>query len=1029
MTKMKVLRLGQVFLLSVFSLIILSAAAYAGVGKITGKVTEKKTGDPALAASIVLTHVMQDGKETPVPISIGATTDVNGYYVILNVPPGEYTVKTSSIGFSTVITKGIKVEPDRTMRLDLVIEESTVGLNEIVVTAKQEVIKADVSGTQELISADKIAVLPIVRVDEYFGKLKGVQLSSSSDGYGLVVRGGSIRETDIRLDGNSLQDPRSGNSYLGFNTTSINEIQLITGGFQAKYGGIRSGLLDVKTKDGSRERFTASVKTDFTPQGQNRFFGRNPYDIIYDVYAGKYAWTGIALDANGFPADKEIPEEFKDFKGWSKTTSGAASLKALDSVQRMELWKLQHPRRDVASKPDISVEGTFTGPFVIPNTTFMVGFKYENDQYAFPIGPRDDYTEWNTQAKLTSTFEKYKISVNGMYAKVFSNSAGQSVSYDAAQRFAYLNNNTPDAVKRQLSMAVGSSSLNIFNESRVQEFEQTFGMGGVKLTYVHSPKMFFTLDFQMGYTGQDITPMLMDMNRDSASNYIYMYSASAKKWFQFYNPSAGLPDGSTNPTTDAISKFLVYGGEQWADSSYSYNYQVKGDWTWQANPNNEVQAGFSVNMQNINVYAGSWNQSSLLFIPSSWQYFKAKPLEIGMYIQDKLEFEGMIMNAGLRLDYFNPQKDGYHVEFPLDKDFVKLYTSVYSALGGNINSYERWLYFRDLLENPPGWPSETTKAQVKISPRLGVSFPITENSKMYFNYGHFYQKPSASILYNMKLAGSSTTIPSPDMPMARTAQYEFGYEQTFLESFLVNVTAYYKDVSEEPLLRTFKDYYETNWVLKYYPDYYKDVRGLELRLERNTGRWVMFSAMYDYMVVTDGAAGFSTIYENLVKYRENAVRSATKSDVIPQPRANINLTLFTPHDYGNLYGGWFANFFFEWRGGGRTLLNSEAQLSDQIWVDNVNYWNIDMRCSKVIDLGITNIEFSLTVKNLTNNKWLNTSNFTLKQSTDYKEALKTKGGKWGEYEPEHLAKALENSWESALFQNPRRIILGARINL
>jgi hypothetical protein len=1026
MTKMKVLRFKRDFLLLVFLAITFCATAFAGGGKITGKVTEKKTGEPALAASIVLTHVLQDGKETQLPVQMGATTDVNGYYVILNVPPGEYTIKTSSIGFSTVITKGVKVDPDRTIKLDLVLEESTIGLNEIVVTAKQEVIKADVSGTQEIISADKISVLPIVRVDEYFGKLKGVQLSSSSDGYGLVIRGGAIRETDIRLDGSSLQDPRSGNSYLGFNSTSINEIQLITGGFQAKYGGIRSGLLDVKTKDGSRERYTASIKADFTPKNQFRFFGKNPYDIIYDVYTGKYAWTGVPLDSTGLPADKSIPEDFKDFKGWKKTTT-PNPLSAFDTLQREQLWMLQHPRRDVAQKPDISLEGTFTGPFIIPNTTFMAGFKYEDDQYAFPIGPRDDYVEWNTQLKLTSTFDKFKISVNGMYAKVFSNAAGQSVSYDAAQRFAYLNNNTPDAVNRQMSMVAG---INIFNDSRVQEFEQTYGMGGIHMTYVQNPKLFYTLDFQVGYTGQDITPMLMDMSKDSTENYIYMYSKSSKKWYQFYKPGVGLPGGTTNPTTDAISKFLVYGGEQWADSSYSYNYQLKGDLTWQANPYNEVQAGFSVNLQKINVYAGSWNQSSLLFIPSSWQYYKASPLEIGFFVQDKLEFEGLIMNAGVRVDYFNPLKDGYEVGFPLDKDYVKLFTSVYSGLGGSVNSYERWLLFRDLLDDPPGWPSTDNKGQVKLSPRLGVSYPITENSKMYFNYGHFYQRPSASLLYNMKLNGASTTIPSPDLDMARTVQYEFGYEQTFLENFLVNVTAYYKDVSNEPALRTYLDYYETNAVLKYYPDAYKDIRGVELRLERNSGRYVMFSAMYDYMVTSSGTSGISTYYENLVKYRENLTRSAEQTSPVPQPRANINLTLFTPADFGMLYGGWYANFFFEWRGGGRTLLNPTAQKADQKWVDNVNWWNIDMRVSKNIDFGITNVEISLTVKNLTDNKWLNTSNFTTRQISDYRDALMSHNdAKWGDYDQDYLKKVFENSWECALFQNPRRVILGARINL
>jgi hypothetical protein len=66
----------------------------------------------------------------------------------------------------------------------------------------------------------------------------------------------------------------------------------------------------------------------------------------------------------------------------------------------------------------------------------------------------------------------------------------------------------------------------------------------------------------------------------------------------------------------------------------------------------------------MNVYAGSWNQSAIAFTPNSWQYYKAAPLELGLYIQDKMEYEGMILNIGLRADYFNAMKDRYEVGFP-----------------------------------------------------------------------------------------------------------------------------------------------------------------------------------------------------------------------------------------------------------------------------------------------------------------------------------------------------------------------------
>jgi len=282
----------------------------------------------------------------------------------------------------------------------------------------------------------------------------------------------------------------------------------------------------------------------------------------------------------------------------------------------------------------------------------------------------------------------------------------------------------------------------------------------------------------------------------------------------------------------------------------------------------------------------------------------------------------------------------------------------------------------------------------------------------------------------MKLNAGSTIVPTPDMDMARTVAYEFGYEQAFLEDFLVNISAYYKDVSNEPLPRTFIDWYETNSVTKYFPDAYTDIKGVELRFEKKYGRFVTFSAVYDYMITSSGTAGFTTVYENLVKYRENRLRSADQYTPKPRPRANINLQLQTPDDFGILLGGWFTNIFFDWRDGGDVLLNEDQPLvSLQQWVEVVNYWNIDFRLTKEFNLFDSNFEIFMIVKNLTNNKWLTTGNMTLAENSAYKAAIKEFGGKWGEYKPEHLAKVFETSWENVLFLNPRRIVLGVSLNL
>ncbi|MFH0989970.1 MAG: TonB-dependent receptor [bacterium] len=1031
--------------LSIALALLLAEQLFAGNGKITGRVIDKESREPLIGANVVITHsILSDGSEVPLDRPLGAVCDLSGYYFILNVPPGTYAVRASIIGYTSITQKPVRVDQDRTITADFLLSSSSVELQQVVVTAQREMIKPDVAGTQEVILTSRLEQMPVTRLDEFVNRVKGIELVSGADGNGLSVRGGAIRETDVRLDGISLQDPRSENSYLALNSTTIEEIQILTGGFQAKYGGVRSGLLNVVTKDGHRDRYSVSVKVDVAP-AQKKFFGTNPWSDeswIYKVYAGPYAWRGVPT------GDTTVPLEFRNFRGWANILTQD---RRLDSLNKLELWKRQHPQYAFANRPDIFFESSITGPLpgaLIPifgsyaeRTTFLFGFKYEDSQLAFPLGPRSNYVDWNTQLKLTSTLsDNLRLSVNALYANVETVSGGSTTSYggalvDASSSFNFLNS-TESSVRQQARLLAGDNLWQIFNKSRLQFYDQRYFVGGIKLTHTLSSNAFYTFDVQVGYTDQRLNPFSLDTSR-------------ADSWFtlpgrtggvvRFLNaPVGGTPNASTNPGSDALSMWRLYGGLQRIDSSYSLVTQIKGDLTAQFGRHHQFEAGFSARLQKLFIYTGTWLQAQMSFTPDLWQYFTATPLEIGLYVQDKLEFEGMILNAGVRLDYLNPLKQGYDVGIPPDEDYRKLYNDIYQNLGGIWGGYDRWLLFRDLLENPPGWPRTETRVQAKVSPRLGVSFPITESSKLYFNYGHFYQRPAISFMYNQTLDLAATTLPTPNLEMGRTVSYEFGYEQLFLDDFLFNVTAYYKDIRNEPLSRQYINYFQDNIVRTYVPDAYRDIRGIELRLERPMGSWITFNAMLDYMLQSAGQNGLSRIYENRLDAKDE-LRSANLSTTEPRPRANINLNIHTPGDLGpsigteHPLGGIYFNFFFEWRDGARMLWNpEEADMKNRIYVDAVDFWNLDFRGSKNFNLGLMNFEVVVTIKNLTNNKWLIPENMLRSQYDEYKASLRLphQGGsdKWGQWESDdgHIKTGW---WDAPIFLNPRRILFGIRMNL
>ncbi|MCU0646110.1 MAG: TonB-dependent receptor, partial [bacterium] len=306
-----------------------SNTGYAVTGKIAGRVYDRQTKAPLPGANVFVESIWQAGKAIKLDITRGAAADVEGYFVILNVSPGTYNFKATMMGYSNLIVQQIRVNIDRTTTVDFALEPQAIEMGEVQVVAEREIIKPDVSGTQEIILSDRIAEMPVLRMDEFVNKIKGVELVAGNDGHGLSIRGGAIRETDVRIDDISIRDPRSENSYLSVNSTSVEELQVLTGGFEAKYGGFRSGLVNVVTKEGASDKYTVSVKMDYTPSNQQKYFGVNPWSdesLIYRIYADTtetgYAWKGTYNDTT-------VPAELRYFRGWKRTTEGRQNYEAI----------------------------------------------------------------------------------------------------------------------------------------------------------------------------------------------------------------------------------------------------------------------------------------------------------------------------------------------------------------------------------------------------------------------------------------------------------------------------------------------------------------------------------------------------------------------------------------------------------------------------------------------------------------------------------------------------------------------------
>jgi Carboxypeptidase regulatory-like domain/TonB-dependent Receptor Plug Domain len=1023
--------------------------AMADGGKVSGLVRDRQTGEALVAANIMITEIWDNDVAVELEKVRGTFSDNDGYFVLLSISPGTYTIKVSMMGYSDYIMEKVRVNLNRSIQLDFPLVQKTVSLDAVTVVAEKEIIKADLASSQEIIGKERLEDAPVLRMDEFISNMKGVELVSDADGAGLSIRGGEVSETDIQIDGISSRDARSGNSYLSINSSSVEELQVLTGGFEAKYGGIQSGLVNVVTKEGSREKFDFSGRFNYTPAGQQRFFGDNPWGedgLIYRIFADTtesgFAYIGAGEDTAGI-----IPLEFSGFNGWDNRREGTRNLDNIGltpgrmaSELKRQIWLVQHPAYEVAVRPDIFLEGTLTGPVPLTkNATFMLAGKLERSEFAYPLGPRDYYLDYNTHLKVTfRPSDKTKVSVSGMVAHMASNTTSRPSTVggglqDYSSRFGYLSN-SQQAVYQQAGIL--SNWTQMYNKSFIQSLDQYWFMGGVKVNHALSPTSFVTLEAQVNYQDNNIAPMAADPELESS----WVDIDTATSIINY--PTIGTPYGSTNYAKDITDLFYIYGGLQAVDSSYTLSTSFKGNYTAQVGRFHEFETGFNFNFTKSFVYSGTWYQSRQLYtpgVPDTWQYYTARPLEGGIYVQDKLEFEGLIATIGLRGDYFNPQKDKFLLSHPIDQSYPDFYNLIYQYLPGSWGSYERWVEFREMLDTPPNWPIEKYNGEFKISPRLGVSFPVTVNSKMYFNYGHFYQRPNYTYLYNLAITGDKAILPTPELPMAKTVSYEFGYEQRFLNDFLANVVVYYKDMSNTPLPRTYINYWEEFQATKYEPDGYSDVRGVELRLEKSAGRFFTMWCNMDYMLKSWGQSGVKYIYENRIAASDEE-RSANITNLMPLPRANIALSFHTPMTFGPAWGGifplggWRINFNTKWADGGKVVIQTDPITGIQDKADIVDYTNTDLKAGKRIKVGDHYLELGVTISNLFNQKRLYIGGMNATQYNNYKTSLKFPfedgdehgDDKWGEWDKDHI----EIGWfEAPIFLNPRRVVVSLSVDI
>jgi hypothetical protein len=926
-------------------LFIVIANVLAGTtGKISGLVKDARSGEPLVGVNISV-----EGTK------LGTSSSIDGTFAIVNVPPGVYRLRASLVGYTSTTVVGIRVYIDQTAETNVSLSEEAIQAQEVVVVAQRPVVQKDVASSVANISAQEITSLPVSSVSAVVSLQAGIQS-------GLVIRGSNnADQTAFIVDGLTLRDERNNQPYSGISLSSVQDVQVQTGGFNAEYGNIRSGVVNVITKEGSAQGYSATATVRLSPPTAKNFgpspFNANSY-FLRPFLDPAVAFVGTGQNEQPGAWDKWTRQQYRYFQGWNSVSQASLAdndpSNDLSPQAAQRLFMFTHRKQGDITQPDWDVDAGFGGPVpivspMLGNLRFFASYRQARSEYMYTLAD-DAYRDYNGQVRVTSDVSStFKLMVSGMLGRqtgTSNNNSGNSGIIQTAADIASLLNEA------------NYSDLQVFTDNYYNPTSVNMRSLGAKATHLLSATTFY--EASVNYVDFKYST---NLGRGRDTSRIYKFGNN------YYTDEQPFGYVQTNPDyffTPSFTNKYGQGGSR--DSSFISNTTAKIDYSSQVNQYNQIKAGAELVLSNNNSNYATVNSVNNSTTRSVWDKY---PYRASLYVQDKFEYQGMIANLGLRMDMSNPNSDWY-----------------------TFNPFDNGLYAGadTLLVRAPA------KKNLTLSPRLGVAFPITEYAKLFFNYGHFRSMPQPEDLFLVRhdpVSKSVTRIADPNNPLPKTVMYELGYEHSLFDEYLIRLAGYYKNVSDQITTLSVLGS-KVNYTISV-PNSYEDIRGFEATVTRNRGNWITGFANYTYMARSSGRFGYRQLSQSITdqnNYEATHTNDLYQTKPVPQPYARISVDFFTPADYMQnevavgsvgLLNDWRLNITASWTDGtwdtwvgSRNSSLPDVQYNVQ-WRDT---YSANMRLSKNFKFGSTNIQFFADVNNMFNIKNFSKYGFTSIQDED-----------------------------------------------
>jgi len=699
-------------------------------GKISGIVLDKESQEPVAGANIFL-----EGE------TFGAATDLDGFFSILNIPPGLYTINFQMIGYAEYRIKDLRVSVNRTTSVKAEMSVTILEGETVVVEADKIGAKKDQTSTMRNISSDQMKILPVETLESVVNLQAGVV-----NGH---FRGGRKNEVAYLIDGMQVVEAFGGEGgAVSVEPETVEDLEVITGTFNAEYGRAMSGIVNAVTKSGNNQ-FHGSASAhigNYVTQHNDIFIGLENSEMNRDKDF-RFQLSGPIIKDNITFFFNARSQDLKGYlNGIQRFNVDDYSNFASDNPEEWETY-------NTGDTSNVSI-----GYSKLDSYFAKVTLKPFNTMRASLLFTRND-EEWRDYD------HQYKYNPNGlatnhreadMYALLINHMLSNKMFYDV-----------------KLSFVDNYYGWYVYEDPEDPRYVH-------EAYYNNNGPGFYTGGQEKGHTRQTMKD----------------YNAKIDLTWQISNQHL-IKTGALFTQHDLYN--------EWHDIQNYYLTQTEDQDAWFIDP-----------IQQKRIYP--YYQADTLSNQSIYtDIYEVKPFEFSYFIQDKMEFEDMVLNLGMRLDYFKPN------------------TSYPSQRRNPANQ----LSFPDSTDKMSEYID--TDPQYQISPRLGLSYQLGQRAVLHFSYGHFFQMPPMYALFqnnSFQVAPNDyvTTMGNSQLEAQKTVQYEIGLWQELMDGMGLEVVVYYRDIYNLLSTKIVSTYNQIQYGLYTNKDY-GNVKGLELSFDYLSGNF------------------------------------------------------------------------------------------------------------------------------------------------------------------------------------------------